>query len=792
LPTAPQTPSPLRLAAIYGVYCASGAAALMYEVSWTRQLGEVLGHTAQTAGVVLAAYFFGLALGYEVGGRLARRIDPLKGYAVAECIAAVWAVVIALVLLPLADRPAVVQWLGNNREAGALALQVGLCLALLLPATAPLGATLPLMAQWLERRDEGHPLRRTIWAYALNTWGAMLGVVVATGVLLVQVGVRSTSFVAAGVSLLCARLAWRLSTGSAARIENAALPPPAKHSRAPAVVAAASGFGLLGLEVLYVRLHSLVLHNSSYSFGLVVAVYLLALALGAALSGWLMRWVAPQRIVVGSLLLGSVTVVGSVYVFARLTRFQYFEAGDSLSQYLASCAGLMGGVVLPPVVVMGMTLPAVWRGAIQESHESGRSIGRLTLVNTLAAAAGSLAASYLLLPTLGLWWSFAFFAGLSGLVAAAILWSRDRRGAGAAGVIATAAGVGLLAVSPPSPRSAARNEHEQTLRRWETAYGWVDVVQNDKTGALDIRQNLHYRYGSTGDDAVREMRQAHLPLLLHPRPHDVLFLGLGTGVTAAGALAHPDVEHVTVVELIPEVVTAARMLGEGNRHIVDHPQVRVAVDDARHFLLAEEQPFDVIVGDLFVPWESGAGYLYTREHFQRLRARLKLDGVACQWLALYQLGPEEVALIADTFASVFPDTTLWWGHLNSTRPMVALIGTNTGVDWAPAAWTQRSEQLLLPPRLHDDQLATGERIAELLIGRWPAQPDVRLNTVEHPRVEFEAPRSHKDRRLLSRSALRRYFDEVLSRLPAPDNVDPVELERTRANQRYVLFGETQP
>ena len=45
---------------------------------------------------------------------------------------------------------------------------------------------------------------------------------------------------------------------------------------------------------------------------------------------------------------------------------------------------------------------------------------------------------------------------------------------------------------------------------------------------LTIRQNLHYGLGSSVA-AGRELVQGHLPLLLHPDPHDVLFLGRGDG-----------------------------------------------------------------------------------------------------------------------------------------------------------------------------------------------------------------------------------------------------------------------
>ncbi len=124
-------------------------------------------------------------------------------------------------------------------------------------------------------------------------------------------------------------------------------------------------------------------------------------------------------------------------------------------------------------------------------------------------------------------------------------------------------------------------------------------------------------------------------------------------------MADGGVDRAAVVELIPQVVEAAQLLGAANRGIVDHPKVEVRVDDARHFLRRTDRRFDVIVSDLFVPWESRAGYLYTDEHYAAVRRCLSPGGLFCQWVALYQVGPADFELIADTFAASFPVATLW-------------------------------------------------------------------------------------------------------------------------------------
>ncbi len=73
---------------LYGLFFFSGWSALVYEISWNRQIGIALGHTATSSAVVLGAYFTGLSLGSWFGGRVADRFAPGRGYAVCELVAA--------------------------------------------------------------------------------------------------------------------------------------------------------------------------------------------------------------------------------------------------------------------------------------------------------------------------------------------------------------------------------------------------------------------------------------------------------------------------------------------------------------------------------------------------------------------------------------------------------------------------------------------------------------------------------------------------------------------------------
>ena len=807
------------------IFFLSGVAALICEISWSRQIGLLFGHTIHAASVVLASYFAGMAVGYWVGARWASRLAPLRGYAVAECVVAGWTCLIPF-LLQLAESTILSTWLCSASFQWQVGARAFFCFLLLLPATIALGASLPFMAEflssWRNLDDDSKRFRRVSLAYACNTLGALVGVLVATFYLLANVGVQASSFVAAALSAFCGVIAWGMSghadsdkaregvarkdepkedeiskvTLSKPQLSSDSLEQPGWPMMWGGALAALSGWGTLALEVLYLRMFSLVFHNSTYTFGAVLAIFLLALALGAMGTSWCQRYWRSEVLFAVLCSVGALAVLFSVIIFVRWTELNYFTCGKSFTSYLGGAFALVAVVVLPPVVCLGALLPLVWKLVGVQQGQAGSTVGRLTSLNTLAAAAGSIMASFFMLPFFDLWPSFVLIAILFLFASLVCLWKVRfyRFAIGNVGIFVLLA----VAVWNGPQQSQQGAQKEEILQRWQSPYGWIDLIRMKKGGAKKVSQNLHYRYGSTGGSLMREYRQTHLPLLLHSNPRNVLFLGLGTGLTAAGAIFHDELEEIVIVELIPEVVDAVKLLAKENKNIVDHRKSTVHVDDGRHFLMAHDQRFDVIISDLFVPWESETGYLYTVEHYQMARQRLTERGIFCQWLPLYQMGPREWELIADSFATVFPNTTVWWGQMHSGYPIAALIGSEEALQIDDATLSKRLEKLREVSEQSDSLLASSATFLDEYVGDWVPRHPGRLNTDEFPRVEFQTPISHRDRKLLRSDVLLKYFDEILVKLPtagvsfqASDvSTLPKDARTRHAWQRLILFGDT--
>jgi spermidine synthase len=229
---------------------------------------------------------------------------------------------------------------------------------------------------------------------------------------------------------------------------------------------------------------------------------------------------------------------------------------------------------------------------------------------------------------------------------------------------------------------------------------------------------------------------------LHPAPHRALFLGLGTGVTASVAAEEPGVQ-VDAVELLPEVITAsAHFRAEPPANAP--PQLNVMAADARRYVRAAAQRYDVIVSDNFHPARSGSGSLYTVEHFQAVRNRLADGGLFCQWLPLHQLDNDTLRSVVQSFLQAFPHGSAMLASNSLQTPVLGLVGrADDGLFDARSISSRLAHQSYPQPPAEfglDDEFA--------LLGSFVAdhQALARLagnaaaNTDDQPVVAYRAPR----------------------------------------------------
>ncbi len=808
-------PAPLA-----GLVFLSGAASLVYEVLWLKELSLLFGSTAYAASTTLAVFFLGLAVGSAVFGRWSPRLrSPLRAYAWIELgVAASAALYFVLLEVyfqlygPIYDALA-------DRPAAFNAFRVALATLVLLPPAALMGGTLPVLGQHLVRRPDELG-RYGALLYAVNTIGAAAGALLAGFVLPLALGFDRAYLLAMAVNVAVAGLAWRLSQidgHGAARAPDARADRQGhrdRRSRAPrrrppaaagttdaawllTAVAGLSGVFALGLEVLWTRMFAQVLQNSVYTFSTVLVVFLAALATGSAIANRLCRArAAPARVLWMLLTLSGLGVAATPFAFHRLTAgLSTLATGDAWLPYVASIFANTTLLLFVPTALLGTVFPYLLRAAEGSPAAPGAVIGRLGALNTAGGVVGALAAGFVLLGTIGLWNSVRLIAAGYLVLALASAWrgwtTPRARLAPAAATLGVLALLGTaLDASRLSVVDVDADRGEALLATWEGPDGVVAVIE--RAGNRRIEMNNFYTLGGTGS-MEQEQNQALLPLMTHPDPRRVFLLGLGTGITAGTALRHP-VERLVVCEIAPDVIAAAAAyFDRPSGGLFTDPRASVRACDARNHLLGTAERYDAIIADLFVPWRAGVGNLYSREHFEAARDRLTAGGLFVQWLPLFQVSRREFDLVARTMLEVFEQVTLWRGTFSPETPFAAFVGAAEPTRLDPAVIERNGRHLSGDAPLPDAAAlaVTLPFYAGNLSAADGLIPPGPVNTDDRPLVEYLAPVTQRE----ERAGTTGWFDSAelaafLQRLAqsAPPERDPHLALLTAAQRDFVTAG----
>ncbi len=766
---------------IYPVVFLSGFAGLGYEMVWTRMLALSLGHEILAVLAVLAAFFAGLSVGAVVfGGLIRRSARPALWYGWLEIAIGIWA--IALIWLIPIFNATIPQWIGEAPQpVWHWGIAFGATFVLLLPATAAMGGTLPS----LERTSAilFGPGRYVGGVYGSNTFGAVAGTISTTFVLAPLLGFTTTLWWCAAINILCglwAFTAWRSlpaeATARPAGTTNAAGP---SSSRLLANLFV-TGFLGLAFEVIVIRVLSQVLENTVYTFAAVLSIYLLGTAIGASLY---QRYATNDDY--GSRLrkLLGLTAIGCLLGSAALWLSD--NVYDAITYALPRTSSIAIGAELL-VAASAFLLPTIAMGGLfshlAQSATARFGFGRALAVNTLGAAIAPLVAGVALLPAFGpqgmlIVISLGYLLLLPWPAAKPV---RPTFPAATAAVLAIA-----LALLPPL-RFVEVPEGGRILDYQDGVMASVAVV-SDAQDVRYLKINNHFTMGSTSS-GYADHRQTHIPLLLHPKPRDVLYLGVGTGMTLNAAQYHPGLD-VTAVELVPESLQTLEYFGTATVQNDWSQLPRLLSSDARRFVVSTDKTFDVVIADLFHPSRDGAGALYTREHFDAVRQRLNDDGLFCQWLPLFQMDLETFKVIAKTFSESFPNVQVYLPHNSISQPIVGLIGTNHPLTMQPDYLLNRVhgrtlQRELVKLRLNSDFALYGGFVADREALRQFAQ-QAELNTDDKTTVTYRAPQfayqqkqSHGERLVSLVDAL-----AALRTLPADDRPS----RGTGFNERLIAY-----
>lgn len=679
------------------LFVGSGATALSYEVLWERSLRLSFGISTYSIAVVTGAFMAGLSCGYALGrSSWLRRFHPLRVYAAAEALVALYA--LAFPVLHGAVDAAYVA------SGGSLTVRIVLAIVLLFVPTTLMGVTLPVVSRWLAASTSIG--RSTALLLAANTLGGVLGTL-GTGWYFVRVhGASATSEIATIVNLGVALAGLVLSMALPDADAGASEPAAAAAPRPPAdrlLTAAAflAGFQTMALQVLWNRTLICVVENNTTSFALILASVLLGSAIGAVLYvplGKRLRGVEASlraffvvELVFCALAIVSMPLMNELYaVGAKVsTWWPVRDIGDLLFD-----RWVLAMLAAAPISAAGAFLLPVLVEARAPRGEGGAAVSAVFAADAIGSLAGSLAAGFVMIPSLGLSRSFAAIAGVAALTGL-VVWMRipaERRST-ALGFGGAFAAILPMAIIGPLTLTRWYNGHQgvagDLLYYKESVSATVSVFEVD--GRKELLINCIEEVPNHRDAMVFFKLLAHTPLLLHPKPERELVNALGGGITLGAVLTHGI--ETEAVELVPEVREAIQFFSEENNNAARRAGWKLVGDDGRNYLRLAREPYDVIAADATHPAAGESWPLYTREYYDIVRAHLRKNGIFAQWLPLHNMIDEDFLGVMRTFRSAFPHMLV----LFANRYCV-LMGSG--------------EPFQLDPKKIDDKLRADEKVAK--------------------------------------------------------------------------------
>ncbi len=669
------------LSLLLALLMASGCAALIYEVVWYHLLQLAIGSTAISLGFLLATFMGGLCIGSLTLPRLnlAGR-HPLRVLAVIELGIAVCAILV-LFGLPLVNRVYVA---GVGHGLPGMVLRGFISAVCLLPPTILMGATLPAVSRWVAATPRG----ASWWGllYGGNTAGAVFGCLLAGFYLLRLHDTVVATLVAAAINIGVALGSLALAARTPVRTELAEDAEPEAPDAAPAearpaaagnwpvlLIIGLSGAGALGAQVVWTRLMGMMLGSTVYVFSIILAVFLVGLALGTPVGSWIARHGRPrlalgwsQILLAGGIAWTAVMIADSLPywpVNPMLTRNQW----HTFQLDMARCLWAM----LPPTLLWGASFPLALGAVAARGKDPGRLVGSVYASNALGAILGALGASLVLVPWMGAQRTQQFFILMSvasGLILLAPYAWRRRSYSLAGGLAASLvlAGVAAAGVDAVPGELIAYGRHMSTtagqskiIHRKEGRNSSI-VITEWPGGVLELAVNGHVQATTAPYDMKLQRMVGHLPALIHPEPKSVLGIGFGAGVSAGTFTRYPTIKSIVVCEIEPVIPPISdQYFGAENHHVLRDPRTRIVYDDARHYMMTATEKFDIIASDPLDVFAKGTAALYSKEYFEAVKRHLNPGGIFTLYVPLYESDERTVKSELATFFEAFPDGTIW-------------------------------------------------------------------------------------------------------------------------------------
>lgn len=756
------------------VFALSNMAALIYQISWTKNLSYVFGTSVYAIGTVLACFMAGLAVGSFVLGKRADKSDnPVRLFAFVEIALGLYALFLIFLFTLLPQPYSYLHRIFDgtpfmNIMLFALSFQV-----LIIP-TSLIGGMFPIMNRIYSRIDTiGKDVGNI---YSIDTVFAGIGALFAGFVLLPTIGISMTTGFAAGINIIAGVYLYKTSLNyktepCAQNINKTAIKMPYGLKNTDNIVFLCfflSGFAALASEVVWIRALSLTLGTSIFAISIITACFLIGLSLGSYIIG---RYIPDLKNLLTAFAFIELGIGASGVMLLLMMEnldipyLMLYHAFDSFYPFAAVLFLILFMIFLIPTMLMGATMPVVSKITTRDNRLIGTDIGAIFTTNTAGAIFGTFFASFVFIPLFGIIGTGVIIAGLYIMIALLIFAYSEKR-ATKMFYLFVAVSIILflyLASTTINPLSAGAYYHGtqlEDIKSWEKMksdtqlvhfeeglYGLVSAVRQGEYMALRIDGKSES--SNVPVELVTEYQLAYIPMFAHTSPKDVMLIGLGGGFTLDAITNFDGVDSIDLIEINPHLVNVTRTyFSEYNNRALSDPRVNTVIDDGRNHLLASDKRYDVIISQPSNIWLAGEGGLFTKEMYEGVKAHLKKKGVFGQWMPMYEQSGQDFKIFLATFRSVFPYTTLWIVDYDAV-----IVGSMEPIEYD---YGYIRQQINSNPRINpdfkmmSDVLLTTTKYANLYQVVVPYRmngDDIKefsgnaINTDDHPVLEFSTARN---------------------------------------------------
>lgn len=680
---------------LYFIIFATGAAGLIYQVTWQKYLSRLLGSDSMAIAIILAAFLGGLSFGYYLCGRFTTRIkNHFKAYALLEGIIGLWCLGFPTIFKT-------VHSLTQHWSFATPFIIIGqgfLCSALLMGIpTICMGGTIPFLTRGISKNVvEATNVHAKV--YAVNTAGAFLGTLVAGFYLIPIYGMPLTVMGTAVVNLIAFLFFYVIAhvkkqKGSSYPEQDIIIGPVLSDTTAPPrfspfrlyLIAFLSGFYVMTLENALIRITNISMGSSSYSFSMIVSVFILSIAIGSyGVSKFkqMPRYLLfINQITITLLLLGIYISLDMWPYCAHIIRIAFQSNIVGFWGYYSYIFLALTLLLVLPVSFMGATVPIAFHELKRDLENVGKHSGILFSWNTIGNLLGSLIggiAFYYFLNNAEVFLTAVLLAAVSSCLASWCLSKRYFLLPAILAIIIILSTVftpfysqkyfmsGTFRIRKPLEFSLSgpgsffekyTGKHELKFYK-DGPTATVAVVEsldqhprfNQKSAAIVINGKPD---SSTIGDIYTLKLSAHIPALLAKKRENIMVIGIGTGVTAGELTLYPDVETIDIAEISPTVCEALPYFEKSTHRVHQDPRVRIHIGDAFRILSRSDKQWDIIISEPSNPWMTGVDLLFTREFYQLVRQHLTEDGILLQWVQVYAASQVMVEMIVNTLQQEF-------------------------------------------------------------------------------------------------------------------------------------------